>query len=107
MQFISKCIKTFFGYKMTIQCIYFDDLPYSSCLITDFKDSTFPDKKYYYYYDEINLKDIFYAQLTDELYKILHINTCKDGRKFVFLKDTCNRNVKLFIHQFKFLYDLV
>ena len=47
----------------------------------------FNEKEYYYYFNEDTNEDIFYQRITDEVYRIMYINTAKGGRKFIMTRD--------------------
>ena len=90
---------------------FVDDMPDDS-IIVDFYDTRterreFVNDKYYYYYNEDSNEDIFYARIDDNIYKILHINTYKNGSRAVNLRDTNNRLVGVIVNRFKQQHDLL
>ena len=95
-----------------VQYEFIDDVPDEATII-DFYDlkngerREFEERKYYYHFDEPNNEDKFYAKITDNLYKILHINNTKGGTEYVNLRDVNNKLVALFINRFKFQHDLL
>ena len=98
------------SYK-SVRYEFIDDIPEDSIII-DFYDTRterreFDIDKYYYYYNEESDEDIFYARISENVYKILHIDTRKDDVKVVYLKDTNNRKVSVVINRFKYQHDLL
>ena len=90
-----------------IQAIYTDDIP-DDVIVVDFYDTkterrAFDENKYYYYHDE----DVFYAKITDDIYKILHHNIAKSGNEYVNMKDVNNKLVSVMINRFKQQHDLI
>ena len=76
---------------------FIDDIPDDS-MIVDFYDTrtehrVFDENRYYYWFDETNNEDIFYAKITDDVYKVLHHNQNKSGNEFVSMRDINNRLV--------------
>ena len=67
----------------------------------------FVNNKYYYYYNEDSDEDIFYARIDDNIYRILHINTNRNGMQIVSLIDTNNRKVNVYVNRFKQQHDLI
>ncbi|KAK8893777.1 hypothetical protein M9Y10_022206 [Tritrichomonas musculus] len=94
-----------------IQYEFIDDIPDDAIIIDYYETRTerkeFEENKYYYYHDESTNENKFYAKITDNLYKILHINTNKSGNEFVCLKDVNNIMVKIYINKFKHQHDLL
>ena len=95
-----------------IQAIYVDDIPDDAMMIDyyDLKNGErreFESHKYYYYFDESNNEDIFYAKITDNIYRILHHNILKGGYEYVLIRDINNKIVNLMINRFKRLHDLL
>ncbi len=89
---------------------FIDDIPDDAIAIDYYDTKTerryFQEKQYYYYNDDGN--DIFYHRITDDgLYKIMHINTIKNGSRFVHMKDTNDRKVWVYVNKLKQQYDLV
>ncbi|KAK8843695.1 hypothetical protein M9Y10_024758 [Tritrichomonas musculus] len=89
---------------------FIDDIPDEAIVIThyDLKNERryFAENKYYYYYDEETKEDVFYEQITDEVYRIMHINTVKSGRKCIKTRDINNTRTTFYIHTFKHQYGL-
>ena len=98
------------SYK-SVQYQFIDDIP-DGAIVVDFYETRterreFEEGEYYYYRDEENDEDIFYAKITDNLYKILHVNISKSGKKSVNIKDVNNKITALMIHRFKYQHDLL
>ena len=94
-----------------IQAIYTDDIP-DDVMVVDFYDTrterrVFDEGKYYYWFDETNIEDVFYAKITNDIYKILHHNLTKGGIEYVYAKDINNRLVGVMINRFKQQHDLI
>ena len=89
---------------------FVDNIPDDSIMITHYQMTKecreFNDKEYYYYYNEETDEDIFYQRITDEVYRIMHINVAKGGRKFIMTRDINRKKTPLYIHSFKFQYCL-
>ena len=89
---------------------FIDNIPDEAIVIThyDLKNErrVFDENKYYYYYDEETEEDIFYQRITDDVYRIMHINTFKSGRKFIATRDINNKQTTFYIHTFKHQYGL-
>ena len=89
---------------------FVDEIPDVAIAIThyDMKKERryFAENKYYYYYDEETEEDIFYEQITDEVYRIMHINTAKGGSKCIKTRDINNTRTTFYIHTFKQQYGL-
>ena len=94
-----------------IQAVFIDDIP-DDAMVVDFYDTrtehrVFDENRYYYWFDETNNEDIFYAKITDDVYKILHHNFVKGEYEYVSMKDINNRIVSVMINRFKQQYDLL
>ena len=94
-----------------IQTIFIDDIP-DDAMVVDFYETrtehrVFDDDKYYYWFDETNNEDVFYAKITDDIYKILHHNILKSSHEFVSMRDVENRIVSVYINKFKQQHDLI
>ena len=94
-----------------VDCEFIDDIP-DDVMVVDFYDTrterrVFDEGKYYYWFDETNNEDMFYAKITDDIYKILHHNLTKGGNEFVSMKDINNRIVSVYINKFKQQHDLL
>ena len=89
---------------------FVDDIPDDALMIDFYETRTerheFEEHKYYYYHDESN-GDIFYSKLTDNLYKILHINIAKSGAKNICARTTNNKYITISINRFKFQHNLI
>ena len=96
---------------LSIKYEFVDDIPDEAMIIDFYETKTerreFEENKYYYYFDESNNEDKFYAKITDNIYKILHINTNKSGNEFVSLRDVENKTVGVYINRFKHQHDLI
>ena len=94
-----------------IQAVFIDDIPDDSMIVEWYDTRTerrvFDEGKYYYYFDETNHEDVFYAKITDDIYKILHINQNKSGNEWVAMQDINNRKVNVYINKFKQQHDLI
>ena len=94
-----------------IQSVFIDDIP-DDAMVVDFYDTrterrVFDNNRYYYWFDETNNDDIFYAKITDDIYKILHHNFVKGEYEYVSMKDVNNRQVGVMINRFKQQHDLI
>ena len=94
-----------------IQAVFIDDIP-DDAMVVDFYDTrtehrVFDENKYYYWFDETNNEDVFYAKITDDIYKILHHNKYKSGNEFVSMIDVNKRQVCVMINRFKQQHDLI
>ena len=91
-----------------IEYEFIDDIPTDAIAIDYYDTRTerrlFNDKQYYYYDNDGN--DIFYSRITDNLYKVMHINVQKNGSRFVALRDIDHKLVSVYIDKFKHQYDL-
>ena len=89
---------------------FVDNIPDDAIMITHYqmtKESReFNDKEYYYYYNEETGEDIFYQRITDEVYRIMHINIVKGGHKCIMTRDINRKKTTIYIHCFKFQYCL-
>ena len=94
-----------------IQAIYTDDIPDEAMVVEWYDTRTerrvFDENKYYYWFDETNNEDVFYAKITDDIYKILHHNQNKSGNEWVAMNDINNRLVGVMINRFKRQHDLI
>ena len=85
---------------------FIDNIPDEAIVITHYdlrnERRYFAENKYYYHYDE----DIFYERITDDVYRVMHINTAKSGRKFIATRDINNKQTTFYIHTFKQQYGL-
>ena len=88
---------------------FIDDIP-EEAIVVDFYDTKterryFPKKQYYYYNDDG--EDIFYSRITDDgIYRVMHINTLKNGSQFVSMRDTDHKAVSVVINRFKYQHSL-
>ena len=89
---------------------FVDDIPDDAIVITHYdmkkERRVFAEKEYYYYYNEETEEDIFYQRITDEVYRIMYINTAKGGRKFIVTRDVNHTKTTFYIHTFKQQYGL-
>ena len=94
-----------------VQYEYVDDIPDDAIIIDYYETKTerreFEEGKYYFYHDESTNEDKFYGRITDNLYRVLHINTNKSGNEFVSMKDINNQKVGVYINKFKYQRDLL
>ena len=90
---------------------FVDDIPEDAMQVDFYEMRTekreFEEGRYYYYYNEELDEDIFYGKISDNIYKILHINIKRGGSKFVVLYDANNKYTSLYINRFKFQHDLL
>ena len=89
---------------------FIDNIPDEAIVITHYdlkkERRVFAEKEYYYYYNEETEEDIFYQRITDEVYRIMYINTAKGGRKFIVTRDVNHTKTTFYIHTFKQQYGL-
>ena len=95
----------------SVQYEFIDDIPDDAIAVDFYETRTehkvFDTNKYYYWFDETNHEDIFYAKINDNIYKILHHNITKTNHEFVSLMDINNRKVGVYINKFKHQHDLI
>ena len=90
---------------------FIDDIP-DDAIVVDFYDTrtehrVFNEKQYYYYQDDEG-NDIFYSRITEDgIYRVMHINTLKNGSQFVSMKDISHKAVSVYIDRFKYQYSLL
>ena len=94
-----------------IQSVFIDDIP-DDAMVVDFYNTrtehrVFDNDKYYYWFDETNNEDVFYAKITDDIYKVLHHNQNKSGNEFISMRDVNNILVSVYINKFKQQHDLL
>ena len=89
---------------------FVSDIPDDAIVVDKYqrtKDiAEFNEKEYYYYFNEDTNEDVFYQRITDEVYRIMYINTAKGGRKFIMTRDVNRKKIPLYIHSFKQQYGL-
>ena len=94
-----------------VEAVFVDDIPDDAIVIEWYETRTerklFEANKYYYYRNVETDKDIFYAKITDKVYKILHHNYNKSGNELVYMKDIENKLVGVYINKFLFQHDLI
>ncbi|KAK8853524.1 hypothetical protein M9Y10_017085 [Tritrichomonas musculus] len=94
-----------------IQYEFVDDIPNEATMIDYYETKQgrreFEEHKYYYYHDDESNEDIFYCRITENLYKTLHINQDKTGKKYINIRDIENKNARIFINRFKFQRNLI
>ena len=94
-----------------IQAVFIDDIPDDSIAVEWYDTRTehrvFDENRYYYWFDENNNEDIFYAKITDDVYKILHINRNKQGNEWAVMMDINKRQVNVMINRFKQQHNLI
>ena len=92
-----------------VQYEFIDDLPEEAIKVLFYNTRTehheFEDNKYYYYHDDENNEDVFYGQINETTYRILHINVQRGG-ECVSMSDVNNKRVSLYINRFKQQYTL-
>ena len=93
-----------------VQYEFVDDIPDESIKVLFYETKTehheFEENKYYYYHDNDTNEDIFYGKMTNNLYRIMHINTTKWNKQFISMKDINNKTVGVYINRFKHQYSL-
>ncbi|KAK8892345.1 hypothetical protein M9Y10_029571 [Tritrichomonas musculus] len=94
-----------------VEYVFVDNIPDDAIVITHYdvnnKRRYFEENKYYYYYNEETKEDVFYQRITDNVYKIMHINIKKGGYKVIRTTDINNKKTTLYIRSFKYQYDLI
>ena len=89
---------------------FIDDIPDDAIMVDFYNVKTerreFNVNEYFYYYNNDTKEDTFYRKITNNVYKILHINKCKCGLKCVNLKDKNNKTTSLTINRFKRQHDI-
>ena len=94
-----------------VQYEFIDDIP-DEAISFDYYDTKngrrfFDKNKYYYYHDEDFDEDIFYGKVSDNTYRILHINETKSGKKFIHACDVNKKNISIYIELFKYQNSLI
>ena len=110
-----------------VQYEHITDLPEDAIKVLFYDTRTehheFEDEKYYYYDAhggsadaaeriedpeafQAEDGDVFYGKITDKLYRILHINSSKNGFKSVSLKDINNNRVNVCINRFRYQHSI-
>ena len=89
---------------------FIDDIP-DDAMVVDFYElkterREFNENEYYYYYNQDTNEDIFYRRITDDVYRILHINKNKAGNKYVNIYDKNNKLTSMMINRFKIQHDI-
>ena len=69
------------------------------------KDDFLKKKKYFYYKGEAD-EDIFYERITDNIYRIMHINLTKGKYKIINTRDINNKLTAITIRIFKYQYGI-
>ena len=97
---------------MTNQCIFVEDIPDDAMRIKFYVDKQnnehiFEEMRYLYFFDEETNQDIFYSEIDEYTYRILHINENLKGEKFVFFSDCNNQIVYLYINRFKYQHTII
>ena len=89
---------------------FVSDIPEDAIVIDHYQMTKerreFNEKEYYYYFNEDTNEDIFYQRITDEVYRIMHINIVKGGYKMLMTRDVNRKKTPLYIHSFKQQYSL-
>ncbi len=93
-----------------IEYEFVDNIPDEAIEITHYNTTIerkeFNEKEYYYYFDEEANKDIFYQRITDKLYRVMYINRTKSGRELIMTRDKNRKKVSVYIHTFKYQYNI-
>ena len=89
---------------------FVDDIPDDAIEITNYQMKNeirfFDNNEYYYYFDEEVGEDKFYQRITDDIYRVMYINTAKGGYKMIMTRDVNRKKTPLYIHTFKHQYGL-
>ena len=89
---------------------FVDDIPDDAIEITNYQMKNeirfFDNNEYYYYFDEEVGEDKFYQRITDDIYRVMYINTVKGGYKMIMTRDVNRKKTPLYIHTFKHQYGL-
>lgn len=89
---------------------FIDDIPEDSAVVDFYKTEngyhTFDENRYYFYHDEENNEDKFYGKTSESLYKVLHVNIAKGGKRYVSLQDRDNKRVSVYIDKYRYQHDL-
>ena len=92
-----------------INYTFIDELPDDAIPIDYYNTRTgrriLPENKYFYFDDDGN--DIFYMKITDDVYRIMHINRNSFGNEFISAKDVNNQVVAIMINRFKRQYNII
>ena len=95
----------------SIEYEFIDDLPEDVIMIDYYETKNgrreFEENRYYYYFNEETNEDVIYSKITDNLYRIMHLNQNRAGNHFVNARDINNKNVALYINRFKFQRNLI
>ena len=88
---------------------FITDLPEESIKIDYYDTRTerheFADNQYFY--ARVDGEDRFYTRITDDgLYKIMHINTLKNGNQHVKMMDINNKQISVYISKLKHIFDI-
>ena len=79
-----------------------DDIP-DDAIVVDFYDTKTKQRKIFeegkYYFDNNECK--FYGKMTDNMYRVMHVNTSKTGYDYVNLKDLDNKIINVYIDRFR------
>ncbi|KAK8844178.1 hypothetical protein M9Y10_024383 [Tritrichomonas musculus] len=95
--------------KNGVEYIFIDNIPDESIAITHYdirnERRFFEEKKYFYYKGETD-EDIFYERITDNIYRIMHINLTKGKYKIINTRDINNKLTAITIRIFKYQYGI-
>ena len=96
--------------KNGVEYEFIDNIPDDAIIITHYDTKNgrkiFKEGEYYYYRDDEVNKDIFYAKITDNLYRIMRINKTKNEKECICARDINHKQVTIYIHNFKYQYGL-
>ena len=95
-----------------VQYEFIDDIPDDSTIIDFYvmkngERREFETGNYYYYHDESSNEDKFFGKITDDLYKVLHINRTKGGSEFIRIIDINNKAISVMINRYKYQHNLL
>mgnify|MGYP001030470764 CR=1 FL=1 len=85
---------------------FIDDIPEDAIIVDFYNNYTFEENRYYFYHDDENNEDIFYGKTSDNVYKVLHVNIARGGKKYVSLQDVNNKRVSVYIDRYRYQHDI-
>ena len=94
-----------------VQYEFIDNIPNKAIVIDHYDTKNgrrlFTKGRYYYYRNNETNEDIFYAKVSDNLYRIMYINESKTGKKYIHVNDINKVSISMRIERFKYQYDLL
>lgn len=92
-----------------VQYEFIDSIPYNAIKIlyydTSIERHFYNDGEYYYYFDEETEEDKFYQKITNNVFRVMHINTTKNGLQLIMTRDINHKKVSIYLHSFKHQYN--